>query len=343
MCSQSHEGQSAPSTAGAVAPTLSAMTLHTALAATATLLSLAFALSTLERWLARRQPPRGDVDDLAVHVRRRLRSRCGSAPPSGGASVSSGSSTCSAPSSTCRSSPSAPCTCCAAPTIGADARPRRVPRSPPSRRLIVVAPLIGADRSPTRCPRAPTCSGSVPASLAGVGSGRRRAGDHRRRGVERRAAARPRRPPSDHGRLGARRQRADRRSARSCSAPAACSTRSLDEMDGFAISLVVGIAVIFAGFLLTRRRTRASVARSVRIDRSASDVSTRPRPFRRGRGRGVSVSGRAAEDLAGECRRAARRRTSPSRALVAGQALGAERDDVVLLGRPARSTRPRRP
>ena len=40
-------------------PTLSAMSLHTALAASATLVSLAFAFSTLERWLARRRRHEG--------------------------------------------------------------------------------------------------------------------------------------------------------------------------------------------------------------------------------------------------------------------------------------------
>jgi hypothetical protein len=33
----------------------------------------------------------------------------------------------------------------------------------------------------------------------------------------------------------------------------------LDEMDGFAVSLVAGISVIFAGFLLTNAPTRASM------------------------------------------------------------------------------------
>ena len=52
-------------------------------AAAATLVAVAFALSTLERWLAAPPPPRAGLDDLAGHVRHRLRPPCGGAPRPG--------------------------------------------------------------------------------------------------------------------------------------------------------------------------------------------------------------------------------------------------------------------
>ena len=144
---------------------------------------------------------------------------------------------------------SAPCTCSAGAGGATVAAAAVAPVRRLRRRRVWRTAAHGPSRRDAAAAGLATCSAVPPRSLAAAGGRRGRAA----RRCDRRRACSARSRPRGDGRAAGRRQRADRRRHRSCSAPAACSTRVLDAMDAFAVTLVVGIAVLFAGFLVGQR------------------------------------------------------------------------------------------
>ena len=232
------------------------MNLHLALAAAAALLALAFALSTLERWIDRRKPHEG-----AWTVALFLFSAASVGLWGGAAFGWNGvwfrlfylfGAIVNVPY-------------LALGTIYL-LSPLHVARRVAtgvhvfaafSAGVIVVAPLT-ARSSPTRCRRAATCSGRCPGSWPRPVRGLRPSSSSAVR------CGAPSGSPGD-GRPGGW-------PARTCSSPSGTLILGaggllnsvLDEMDGFAVSLVIGITVLFAGFLLTNapppRRTMVEAA-----------------------------------------------------------------------------------
>ena len=162
--------------------------VETAVAVAAALVALAFALSTFERWLARRRRHELAWSARPAAVRRGRRGAGGRRPGRAGPGRCSGCSTCSGPSSTCPSWPSAPSIC----WPGRRAGDRAAAGGRPVRRLRGRGGGDGAVHPAAARRQAGPGLPGLRAAAPGPGRGRlgrRRDRDLRRRGVERLAGA----------------------------------------------------------------------------------------------------------------------------------------------------------